>query len=93
MSVADSILPKDIAVSDLSELQHASHHHLLRGDFAELFEGGSEIFDGFRSEHVGIGMIVAFFEALVASAKHYTGINFLPRRFKIAMIFPELVEL
>jgi hypothetical protein len=41
VSVANSIFSQDIAVSDLNELQHASHY-LLRGDFAELFEGGSE---------------------------------------------------
>jgi hypothetical protein len=34
------------------------------GDFAALLQGGFEIFDDFLSENVGIGKIVALFEAL-----------------------------
>ena len=37
-----------------------------RSDFAELFEGGFEVFDDFLGENVGIGEIVGFFQALVA---------------------------
>jgi hypothetical protein len=32
-------------------------------DFAELFEGGFEIFDDFLGENVGIGQSVQFLEA------------------------------
>jgi hypothetical protein len=35
----------------------------VRGDFAELFEGGFEVFDDFLSENVGIEEIVGFFKA------------------------------
>ena len=38
----------------------------IRGDFAELFEGGFEIFDDLLGENIGIGEIVGFFEAFVA---------------------------
>jgi hypothetical protein len=35
-------------------------------DFAELFEGGFQVFHDFLSEDVGIGEIVGFFEAFVS---------------------------
>jgi len=38
----------------------------IRGDFAELLEGGFEVFDDFLSEHVGIGKIVGIFQAFVS---------------------------
>jgi len=38
----------------------------LRGDFAELFEGGFAIFDDLLGENIGIGEIVGFFETFVA---------------------------
>jgi len=34
-------------------------------DFAELFEGGFEVFDDFLGENVGIGKIVGVFKAFV----------------------------
>jgi hypothetical protein len=40
--VANSILPK---TSPFLISASSNSHHLLRGDFAELFEGGFEIFD------------------------------------------------
>jgi hypothetical protein len=36
------------------------------GDFAELFEGGFEVFADFFSENVGGGKVVGFFEAFVS---------------------------
>jgi len=36
------------------------------GDFAELFEGGFEVFDDFLSENVGIRKIIGFFEAFIS---------------------------
>ena len=36
--MVNSILPQDIAISDLSS-SNMRANHLLRGDFAELFEG------------------------------------------------------
>jgi hypothetical protein len=36
----------------------------VHGGFTELFEGGFEVFDDFLSENIGIGKIVALFEAL-----------------------------
>ena len=41
----------------------------IRGDFAELLEGGFEVFDEFLSEHVGIGKIVGIFQAFVSVAE------------------------
>ncbi|HET8564011.1 MAG TPA: hypothetical protein VFM35_09085, partial [Candidatus Binatia bacterium] len=38
----------------------------IRGDFAELFEGGFEIFDDFLSENIGIAKVIGFFEVLVS---------------------------
>jgi len=38
----------------------------VRGDFAELFEGGFEVLDDFLGENVGIGKIVGVFEAFVS---------------------------
>ena len=35
-------------------------------DFAELFQGGFEVFDDFLGENVGIGKVVGFFEAFVS---------------------------
>ena len=35
-------------------------------DFAELFEGGFEIFADFLCENVGIGKIVGFFKAFIS---------------------------
>jgi len=37
----------------------------ISGDFAELFEGGFEIFDDFLGENILSGKIVGFFEAFV----------------------------
>jgi hypothetical protein len=51
-----------------------------------LFEGGFEVFDDFLGENIGIGKAVGVFEAFIPSAKHYTGINFFPGGFKIAII-------
>lgn len=34
-------------------------------DFAELFQGGFEIFDGFLGKNVGIGEFVGLFEVLL----------------------------
>ena len=98
MSVANSILPQDIAVSDLSQLQHASHY-LLRGDFAELFEGGFEVVGDFLGDDVGIEKVVRLFEALlpkpedveagfvevdrILCSKRSSGILILAMRFKL----------
>ena len=38
----------------------------VNGDFAELFEGGFEVFDDFLGENVGIREVVGFFEAFVS---------------------------
>lgn len=35
-------------------------------DFAELFEGGFEVFDDFLRENVGIGKVVGSFAAFVS---------------------------
>src|SRR5262249_50041302 len=43
VSIANSILPQDIAVSDLSS-SNMRANHFLRGDFAESSEGGFEVF-------------------------------------------------
>lgn len=37
----------------------------VRGDFAELLEGGFEVFDDFLGQYIEIEKIVGFFEALV----------------------------
>jgi len=42
----------------------------IRGDFAELLEGGFEVFDDFLSEHVGIGKIVGIFQAFVSEPEN-----------------------
>jgi hypothetical protein len=38
----------------------------VRGDFAELFEGGFEVLDDFLAENIGIRMVVGFLKALIA---------------------------
>jgi hypothetical protein len=38
----------------------------VRGDFAELFEGGFEVLDDFLAENIGIRMVVGFPKALLA---------------------------
>jgi len=38
----------------------------VRGDFAESFEGGIDIFDDFLHEHVELGKLVGLFETLIA---------------------------
>jgi hypothetical protein len=54
------------------------------GDFAELLEGGFEVFDDFLSEHVGIGEIVGLFEAFVSQPKAIEA-GFLAVHEKIAL--------
>jgi hypothetical protein len=41
----------------------------IRRDFAELFEGGFEVFDNFLGENIGIGKVVGLFETFVAAFK------------------------
>jgi len=42
----------------------------IRGDFAELFDRGFEVFDDFLGENVGIGKIVGVFEAFVPEPEY-----------------------
>jgi hypothetical protein len=44
----------------------------LTGDFAQLFEGGFEVFDDFLGENVGLGKVIGLFEALSRSHKTST---------------------
>jgi hypothetical protein len=37
----------------------------VRGDFAELFEGGFKVFDNFLGENVGLWEVIGLFEAFV----------------------------
>jgi len=45
---------------------YALPHAQIRGDFAELFQGGFEVIDDFLGENVGIGKIVGVFEGFVS---------------------------
>jgi hypothetical protein len=65
--VANSILPK---TSPFLISASSNSHHLLRGDFAELFESGVEVFDDFLGENIGIGEIVGFFQTFVAEPEN-----------------------
>jgi len=38
----------------------------IRGDFAELFQGGFEILTDFLGQNVGVGKVVRLFEAFVS---------------------------
>jgi hypothetical protein len=42
----------------------------IRGDFAELLEGGFEVFDDFLSEDIGVGKVVGLFQAFVAEPEN-----------------------
>jgi hypothetical protein len=63
----------------ISTLTRSVIHSQIRGDFAELFEGGFEVFD--LCENIRIGKIVGFLEArLVAGEKPACPIS-SPQRF------------
>ena len=49
----------------------ADLHEVLqvRGDFAELFEGGFDVIVNFLGENVGIGKVSGLFEAFVSERK------------------------
>ena len=49
----------------------ADLHEVLqvRGDFAELFEGGFDVIVNFLGENVGIGKVGGLFEAFVSERK------------------------
>jgi hypothetical protein len=42
----------------------------VRGDFAELFQGGFEVFDDFLRENVRIGKVVGLFEGFVSAPEN-----------------------
>jgi hypothetical protein len=45
----------------------------VRRDFAELFEGGFEVFDDLLGEDIGVGKILGFFQAFVPEARRCRG--------------------
>lgn len=59
-----NVIPKFIACLLMYLYKHIRAQ--ISDDFAELFEGGFEVFDGFLREDVRIGKIVGLFEAFVS---------------------------